>query len=258
MISLQTRRQISIGTSQSTLRQVRSIVANEGASALYSGLTAALSRQVVYTTIRLGLYETIRDRVSDSTTLSARLGSGLVAGGIASLCATPLETSMVRMYQDGSLPEAQRRSYRNVFDAIVRTAREEGVLTLWRGAGATVTRAMIVSSVQLGVYDQAKDVWSATAGLNGVGLHLASSVTSGVCYSVASLPIDQAKSRIQVQPSRATDVALEYTSVPQTIAKVVRSEGFAALWKGLGPYAMRCSGHTVAMLLALEQLRLIF
>lgn len=30
------------------------------------------------------------------------------------------------------LPPAERRGYRNVFDALVRIVREEGILTLWR------------------------------------------------------------------------------------------------------------------------------
>lgn len=30
------------------------------------------------------------------------------------------------------LPEAERRGYKNVFDALIRITKEEGVLTLWR------------------------------------------------------------------------------------------------------------------------------
>ena len=44
----------------------------------------------------------------------------------------PTEVSLVRMTLDGRLPAEQRRGYKNVFDAMFRIAREEGVLTLWR------------------------------------------------------------------------------------------------------------------------------
>lgn len=30
------------------------------------------------------------------------------------------------------LPEAERRGYKNVFDALIRITKEEGVFTLWR------------------------------------------------------------------------------------------------------------------------------
>jgi solute carrier family 25 oxoglutarate transporter 11 len=54
------------------------------------------------------------------------------AGGLASLVGTPAEISLIRMTSDGRLPPAERRNYRNVFDAVLRISREEGVLTLWR------------------------------------------------------------------------------------------------------------------------------
>lgn len=44
--------------------------------------------------------------------------------------------------------------YKNVGDALIRVAKEEGILTYWRGAGPTVLRAMVVSTTQLGTYDQ--------------------------------------------------------------------------------------------------------
>jgi Mitochondrial carrier protein len=46
---------------QSMVAAARAIVRTEGPSALYSGLSAALARQAVYTTLRLGLYESLRD-----------------------------------------------------------------------------------------------------------------------------------------------------------------------------------------------------
>jgi hypothetical protein len=37
------------------------------------------------------------------------------------------------MTADGRLPEADRRNYKHVGDALVRMVREEGLVTLWRG-----------------------------------------------------------------------------------------------------------------------------
>lgn len=50
----------------------------------------------------------------------------------------------------------QRRNYKNVFDAFIRIAKEEGVFTLWRGSIATIGRAIIVNVSQLATYSQAK------------------------------------------------------------------------------------------------------
>lgn len=38
---------------------------------------------------------------------------------------------------DGKLPKNQQRGYRGVFHALYRIAKDEGVLTYWRGGGTT-------------------------------------------------------------------------------------------------------------------------
>ena len=42
------------------------------------------------------------------------------------------------MTADGKLPPAERRNYKNVFDALFRICKEESVATLWKGAGPTL------------------------------------------------------------------------------------------------------------------------
>lgn len=58
------------------------------------------------------------------------------------------------MQADGKLPLAEQRGYRHVGDALLRVGREEGLTAYWRGAAPTVLRAMVVSTTQLGTYDQ--------------------------------------------------------------------------------------------------------
>ncbi|OSX75952.1 hypothetical protein BU14_0215s0013, partial [Porphyra umbilicalis] len=235
------------GAALGPLATGRAIVAAGGPSALYTGLSAALTRQVTYTTMRLGLYSTFRAAVvgdgadAPPPSLAQKLGIGLAAGGTAAAACCPVEVAMVRMYADGSLPPAQRRNYAHVGSALTRMWAEEGVATLWRGAGPTVARACVVSAVQLGVYDQAKQSYAGWGAPDGVGLHLAASVTSGLAYSIVSLPIDIAKSKQQFQHR-------------ETIARVAREEGLRKLYAGFGAYFLRCGGHTVGMFLAYEQL----
>ena len=69
------------------------------------------------------------------------------------------------MTSDGNLPADQRRNYKNVFDALFRIFREEGILTLWRGAIPTMGRAMVVNAAQLASYSQAKQLLVQTGNL---------------------------------------------------------------------------------------------
>ena len=66
------------------------------------------------------------------------------------------------MTADGRLPAAERRNYKHVGDALLRMAKEEGVLTLWRGAVPTMGRAMVVNAAQLASYSQAKQALLST------------------------------------------------------------------------------------------------
>lgn len=61
------------------------------------------------------------------------------------------------MQADQTLPEAERRNYKNVFDAFRRIVAEEGVPSLWNGAGPTIMRAMALNVAMLVTYDEAKE-----------------------------------------------------------------------------------------------------
>lgn len=114
---------------------------------LYDGLSAGIWRQVFYATTRFGLFETARDKLHEirgKTDFAARVGVGAVTGGIAAYVSCPCEVAVVRLSNDSQLPEAERRNYKGVTDAMVRIAKEEGISAFWRGSNPFVFRAMMV------------------------------------------------------------------------------------------------------------------
>jgi len=255
---LKVRLQINEGVKVSPLKAMADIFKQEGVQGLYSGLSAAVTRQCTYTTLRLGLYDTFRNKLAPGTSKSnlplwQKLCCGLGSGGLAATLCCPVEVALVRMQADGSAPVESRRGYKHAFDAIIRVAREEGVPTLWRGVGPTVVRGMVVSATQLATYDQAKEMLNSSFKLDGVSLHLSASLVSGFIYCAASLPLDICKTRMQNQ--RPVNGVLPYTSIPQALVKIPTQEGVLALWKGFGPYFCRGGGHTIGMFVFVEQYR---
>lgn len=100
------------------------------------------------------------------------------------------------MTADGRLPANERRNYKNVFDALLRITKEEGLLTLWRGAIPTMGRAMVVNAAQLATYSQAKQILLNTGFFrDGILLHFCASMISGLVTTAASMPVDIAKTR---------------------------------------------------------------
>jgi len=68
------------------------------------------------------------------------------------------------MQADSTLPEAERRNYKNVFDAFGRIMREEGILTYWKGAMPTMARAISLNIAMLVTYEEAKERLTAKFG----------------------------------------------------------------------------------------------
>ncbi|XP_044253713.1 mitochondrial 2-oxoglutarate/malate carrier protein-like [Tribolium madens] len=235
---------------------LKKIIANEGIFALYTGLSAGLLRQATYTTTRLGVYSWLFETFSEEgkpPSFIVKAGLGMMAGVCGAFVGTPAEVSLIRMTADGRLPAAERRNYKNVFDALFRITKEEGVLTLWRGAIPTMGRAMVVNAAQLATYSQAKQILMNTGFFHdGIFLHFCSSMISGLVTTAASMPVDIAKTRIQNM--KTINGKPEYSGAIDVLVKIVKNEGPFALWKGFTPYYFRLGPHTVLTFIFLEQM----
>ncbi|KAJ3642719.1 hypothetical protein Zmor_025477 [Zophobas morio] len=238
----------------------KKIIATEGITGLYNGLSAGLLRQATYTTTRLGVYSWLFETFSQGDIkpgFIAKAAMGMAAGVCGAFVGTPAEVSLIRMTADGRLPPQERRNYKNVFDAIIRMTKEEGVLTLWRGAIPTMGRAVVVNAAQLATYSQAKQMLMNTGVFgDGIFLHFLSSMISGLVTTVSSMPVDIAKTRIQNM--KTVQGKPEYSGAVDVLAKIVKNEGLFALWKGFTPYYFRVGPHTVLTFIFLEQMNVTY
>uniref|UniRef100_A0A2N9ILF8 Uncharacterized protein n=1 Tax=Fagus sylvatica TaxID=28930 RepID=A0A2N9ILF8_FAGSY len=207
---------ISIGTR---------IVQAEGAAALFSGVSATILRQTLYSTTRMGLYDILKQKWSDSDTaklpIMRKIAAGLIAGSIGAAVGNPADVAMVRMQADGRLPIEQRRNYKSVlasYDQVKEMILEKGVM---------------------------KD---------GIGTHVTASFAAGFVASVASNPIDVIKTRVmnmKLEPGAVPP----YSGALDCAMKTVRAEGLMALYKGFIPTISRQGPFTVVLFVTLEQVR---
>nr|KAF6417156.1 solute carrier family 25 member 11 [Molossus molossus] len=220
-------------------------------------LSAGLLRQATYTTTRLGIYTVLFERLTgaDGTPPGFLLKAliGMTAGATGAFVGTPAEVALIRMTADGRLPADQRRGYKNVFNALIRIAQEEGVPTLWRGCIPTMARAVVVNAAQLASYSQSKQFLLDSGYFSdNILCHFCASMISGLVTTAASMPVDIVKTRIQNM--RMIDGKPEYKNGLDVLMKVVRYEGFFSLWKGFTPYYARLGPHTVLTFIFLEQM----
>ncbi|KAF3620340.1 Mitochondrial uncoupling protein 6 [Capsicum annuum] len=235
------------------------IIQQEGVAALFSGVSATVLRQTLYSTTRMGLYDMLKQKWSDpnksNMPLSRKIIAGLVAGGIGAAVGNPADVAMVRMQADGRLPLDQRRNYKSVVDAITQMSKSEGVTSLWRGSSLTVNRAMLVTASQLASYDQFKEM-ILEKGLmkDGLGTHVTASFAAGFVAAVASNPVDVIKTRVmnmKVEPGMAPP----YSGALDCAVKTIKAEGPMALYKGFIPTISRQGPFTIVLFVTLEQVR---
>merc|ERR1719183_855343 len=102
---------------------------NEGLGAFYTGLSAGLTRQVVYTGARLGLFDKFTAMVKTpgkSLSFVENAGCALSAGGLAALAGNPADLALIRMQADSMKPPAERAGYTSVLKTIGMIVSKEG------------------------------------------------------------------------------------------------------------------------------------
>lgn len=240
----------------------KEIYATEGGiKAFYKGIDSALLRQAVYTTLRLGIYFNLTAHIKSDLNGGANLStwqkiySSLLAGGFGAFVGTPFDLVLVRMQADSTLPEVDRRNYKNVFEAFNRIIAEEGTTSLWNGAGPTMLRAMALNMAMLVTYEEAKEILTHKFGdEHHKKIMFVASMLSASATSTASLPFDNIKTKLQ-KMKRLHDGTLPYKGFIDCAMKTAAGEGILGFWAGLPTYYFRVGPHAIITLLASETLR---
>ena len=244
----------------------KQVVANKGLGGLYAGVSAAVYRQMVYGTARLGLHRAVSDKIRDYRTAQGipvdlpvwqKSFVATCTGGVAAFMGCPLDLTLVRMQADTVAPVAERRNYKGVLDALTRTASSEGVTALWRGSLPLIARGAAMNLGMMACYDEVKEQVTARMG-SGMQTNLISSAAAGFMCALTSLPFDLMKSRMMnMSPDPATG-KLPYSGLIDCATKIVTKEGPLALWRGYMVYYTRCAPNAMVCLLTVEQLNKMY
>lgn len=253
---------VKTGPKPTPLSVMREILAQGKVLDLYTGLSAGLLRQAVYTTARMGFFDTFMKTLttraeSKGTKIGfvERAGAGLTAGGLAAMVGNPADLALIRMQSDGLKPAAQRANYNSVIDALTRIAKTEGVGALWSGAYPTVVRAMALNFGQLAFFSEAKSQLKDTS-LSPRMQTLSASAIAGFFASFFSLPFDFVKTRLQKQ-QRGPDGKLPYKGMVDCFGKVMQEEGPLRFYRGFSTYFVRIAPHAMVTMIVADYLGFI-
>eukprot|EP00977_Amphora_coffeiformis_P025043 scaffold18052_cov175-Amphora_coffeaeformis.AAC.7 len=230
---------------------ISAMVRNDGFLSIYKGVDAAIGRQMVYGTARIGLHRTFSDKLvelnaGNPISFFQKTLSGMASGAVAVCIGTPFDIALVRLQSDGMAKPEDRRNYKNVFDALIRTTKEEGVGALYKGLLPNILRGMAMNCGMLACYDQAKESVAALLGdpmTNGPSLptRLGASATAGFTAALFSLPFDLVKSRLMAQKPDPMTGEYPYKGVVDCAVKIAKSEGPQGFFRGFSAYYGRCA-----------------
>lgn len=219
---------------------------------LTPGLSASITRSMLYGAYRVGLYSYVRDSMAGNdnelTTTPQfhhRLVSGMVTGGLGALLTCPLDVIRTRMqaeagkvgecgkYYTTGLRKGQVVRYPNLMRTITYILQNEGLRSgFYRGASVTIARASLLNGAQLSSYDTLKH--NILPLEEGPVLHTICALMSGVIAQTVVMPIDTIKSSMMIGSS------------PATVWKTLLERGPRWLYKG---YLPACAGQGLIMVL---------
>lgn len=253
-VRLQTRVPSAPKTSLST---ISFIFRNEGPLGLYNGLSAALLRQLTYSTVRFGVYEDLKLRFTpppDPSTpnkkpqlsLPRLIALSSLAGLLGGVAGNPADVLNVRMQSDMSKPPSARRNYKHALDGLLRMIREEGPASLFRGVTANSTRAVLMNSSQLASYDAFKNMFLQTFSFpDNISTHFLSSLLAGFVATTICSPVDVVKSRIMSAGGKRNLV--------EVIRTAITEEGWFWMFRGWTPSFVRLGPQTIFTMVFFEQ-----
>lgn len=251
------------GGSTSPVTIATNMLKTEGVSGFYKGLSAGLTRQIVYTGARLGLYDIFTEKAKSEGEKTLPFWKvtlcSLGAGGIAAVAGNPADLALIRMQADSMLPMEQRRNYSGVGNALSSIARSEGAAGLFKGAAPTATRAMALNFGMLGFNTLAKD-WLEQAGVQkGSSVQVfGASAIAGFFASFFSLPFDYVKTQVQKAKPDPVTGKMPFNGPIDCAMQQVKIGGITRLWTGFPTYYVRIAPHAMITLIAQDQLKQVW
>lgn len=142
------------------------IYKNEGFKGLYRGTAPNAQRTAVIAAAELASYDCTKQYLLKTLMMKDNIWVHLMSSGLAGICgavaATPLDVVKTRMMSQQNLKNNQNSHeiYRNSFDCISKTVRNEGMSALYKGFIPSYLRIGPWTMIFFLTYEKCKDVFS--------------------------------------------------------------------------------------------------
>lgn len=204
------------------------VAREEGVRSLYSGLVPAIHRQLAFASIRIGLYDKVKqfygdDGTGNSTKILTKICASITTGTLAVSLFQCTDVVKIRMQASGVL----NPRYSGALNAYHTIFMDEGVKGLWKGSFANIARLSLVNVSEVVVYDVIKSFFLVKQILHdNIPLHLISAFGAGFAATVIASPVDVVKTRFMNSPPGL------YKSAFHCAIATLKHNGITAFYKG--------------------------
>ncbi|KAI0727083.1 mitochondrial carrier [Fomitopsis betulina] len=189
---------------------------------------------------------------------ATQLTAGGLAGAMEALCCQPLDTIKVRMQlsRSGKAPGTKARGFIATGVLIVK---RETPLALYKGLGAVLSGIVPKMAIRFASFEAYKG-WLADkeTGKTNLGNIFLAGLGAGTTEAVFVVtPMEVVKIRLQAQSHSLADPLEQpvYRNAGHAVYKIIREEGFSALYRGVSLTALRQATNQGANFTTYQELK---
>jgi len=232
---------------------IRTIIREEGLSALWKGNLTATFLWISYGAVQFATYQQVvqllGDRKAESVGRSGvqvsswervkwSLSGGGTAGAVATFATYPLDLVRTRL-----AAQSEPKTYKGMGDAFWKIVQSGGVTGLYRGLFPTLLEIVPYIAIQFMVYEETKLAYAFIRKKFGgqgeeVGAlgHLWCGAVAGTVSKIIVLPLDTLKKRLQISGfERGYGENVSVNGILDCARKIFQREGWKGFYKGTVP-----------------------
>jgi len=228
----------------------------EGFLSFYKGILPPILAETPKRAVKFFCFERYKEALSfgGPKTWQVYAAAGLCSGLTEGLIINPFERVKVQLQSEKNVALKDQES---TFRKASRIIKEGGIGTngLNRGLTATLGRHGVWNMVYFGIYHEGMKYAPEPENKTKYTMYrLLFGFTAGTLASIANIPYDVAKSRIQGPQTPDSNGRLKYRGAHSTMMIIFKEEGFLALYKGLLPKLMRLGPSGAIMMYVYQTL----
>ncbi|XP_044508350.1 mitochondrial substrate carrier family protein B-like isoform X1 [Mangifera indica] len=218
------------------------IINEEGFRAFWKGNLVTIAHRLPYSAVNFYAYEHYKNQFlqvipglqSHRENMGADACVNFLGGGLAGITAAsaayPLDLVRTRLASQTNVIY-----YRGIWHALQTICREEGVLGLYKGLGATLFGVGPNLAINFSVYQTLKSFWQSQRPHDSTMLvSLACGSLSGIASSTATFPLDLVRRRKQLEGAGGR-ARVYTTGIFGIFRHIIQTEGFCGLYRGILP-----------------------